>query len=159
VKYLFALLIFFVVRFCFANPQSSGLRTLRLVSSTVSDSTSVRKSVFRIKGRPVDRQVYFEYLKCKKYKGSIVGSSIFMGVGVVALAGSIPLFLRTDNFTGNGIYYGSGGVVLANIAGVCLGWGIPLTISNVKFYRKTKCKELQVNILPAMTGVGVMCRF
>jgi hypothetical protein len=159
VRILALLISLFLFKHSFSSPPGTGSETLKLQSTTDSTSRSVRKGVFYIKGKQVDRQVYLEHLKCKDYRNRSIGSGILIGIGAAALAGSIPLFMRTNGFSGNGIYYGSGGIVLANLAAFGLGFGIPITISNVRFYKKSKCKEQTVYVIPQPTGIGFAYSF
>lgn len=103
--------------------------------------------------------MYFNYLKCKHYRGQLIGSSVFIGLGVVALAGSIPLLLRAHNYdTGYEQLYGAGGIILACFGAFGLGIGIPFTIKNLKDYR-TKCKEQTFYFSSQLNGFALAFKF
>jgi hypothetical protein len=160
VRYLIFIISFFLFKQSYSATEGAFSSPPRIVYNSTSDSSnSVRKSVFKIKGKPVERQVYFEYLKCKLYKRRIVSTSILIGIGAAAIAGSIPLLMRTNGFSGNGIYYSSGGIALANLGVFGLAFGIPFTISNVRFYNKTKCREQSIYISPRLNGLGLAWKF
>jgi len=155
-KFLYAVILLFIVHLSFGS--GFGLRH----SQQIHADSSIRKSVFKIKGKPVDRQVYFNYLKCKHCRSQLRSSSAFIGIGAIALAGSIPLLLRTNGFSGNGIYYASGGIVLANLSVFGLALGIPFTIKNAKEYKtkyKGNCNEQTFYISPGLTGFALAYRF
>lgn len=121
--------------------------------------SSVRKTVFKIDGKPVERQVYFNYLKCKHYRAQLIGSSVFIGLGVVALAGSIPLLMRAHNYdTDIEQAYGGGGIALACFGAFGLGIGIPFTIKNLKDYR-SKCKDQTIYFSPQLNGFALAFKF
>ena len=160
-KYLFLILSFFVFKFSFSATQGFERETLCAVNGD-STAGSVRKSVFKIKGKAVERQVYFNYLKCKHCRSQLISSSVFIGIGAIALAGSIPFLLRANGFSGNGIYYGSGGIVLGSLGVFGLSVGIPFTIKSLKEYKtkyKGNCNEQTIYLSPGLTGFALAYRF
>lgn len=162
-KYLLVIVLIFLVKlsFCsgFGNTTQHGLAKNYLLAP----DSSVRKSVLKIKGKPVDRQVYFNYIKCKHCRSQLIGSSVFIGIGAIALAGSIPLLLRANHFdTSMEQVYGAGGIVLANLGvfGLCIG--IPFTIKNLKEYKTrfgSKCNYQTVYLFPKLNGFAFTCKF
>ena len=136
------------------NTDSTNNKYGKLIPK-ISTEGPVRKGIFKIKGKPVDRQVYFEYLKCKHYRSQYIGSSVLIGIGAIALAGSIPLLINKSDIKE---YYIGGGIVLANLGVFGLSFGIPFTISNLKFYKK-KCGEQTMYISPRLNGFALAVNF
>ena len=128
-----------------------------------SPDSSVRKSVLKLKGKVVQRQVYFNYLKCKSCRSQLIGSSVFIGLGAIALAGSIPLLTQGVQFsTSKQQVSSSTGIVLAAFSVFALGYGIPFTILNSKEYKTKyngKCTYQTVYLLPQLTGLTFALKF